>query len=331
MLYEPLDGGKVHCFLCSHHCRISDSKFGKCGVRQNLAGILYTHAYGELIASHVDPIEKKPLYHFFPGSTSFSVATIGCNFKCGFCQNWQISQIAEQRRGRRFGTELTPEKIVEGARNHSCRSISYTYTEPTIFFEYAYETAKLARAAGLSNVFVTNGFMTTQALDTIKPYLDACNVDLKSFSEEFYQKTCRGRLKPVLEMIRYMKESKIWIEITTLVVPDQNDDESQLNGIAEFIAETDPEIPWHISRFHPDYEFSDSPATPVETLERAYALGEKAGLKYIYMGNVPGKIVETRCARCNELMFRRKGFCTKTENFSSGRCLACGEPIAGIF
>jgi pyruvate formate lyase activating enzyme len=331
MLYEPLSKGKVHCYLCNHHCRIPDSKYGKCGVRQNQGGTLYTHAYGEVIAAHVDPIEKKPLYHFFPGSTSFSVATPGCNFSCGFCQNWQISQISEERRGRRFGTELSPEKIVEEARNRACRSISYTYTEPTIFFEYAYETAKHAKASGVSNVFVTNGFMTTQALDTIQPYLDACNVDLKSFSEEFYKKTCGGRLEPVLETIRHMKQLNFWVEITTLVVPGKNDDESQLAGIAGFIVEIDPEIPWHISRFHPDFEFNDSPATPVETLEKAYSIGKKAGLKYIYLGNVPGKAGDTRCPRCQDRMFRRRGFSTQTENFANGRCASCGTRIAGVF
>ncbi|MBE0480035.1 MAG: AmmeMemoRadiSam system radical SAM enzyme, partial [Dehalococcoidia bacterium] len=251
MLWEKTDEGKVHCFLCSHHCRIADTRVGVCGVRRNEAGELHTLVYAATISANVDPIEKKPLYHFLPGSTSYSIATIGCNFQCGFCQNWQISQAARQEGGLVSGYEMMPGEVVKEAQRFKCASISYTYTEPTIFFEYAYDTSRLAREAGLRNVFVTNGFMTREALDTIQPYLDAANVDLKSFREDYYKTICKARLKPVLDSITYMKELGIWVEVTTLIVPGSNDSEEELNDIAGFIAALDRDIPWHISRFHP--------------------------------------------------------------------------------
>ncbi|MBU1147414.1 MAG: AmmeMemoRadiSam system radical SAM enzyme, partial [Candidatus Omnitrophica bacterium] len=219
MLYKRLGDGKVRCGLCSHRCTIAEGKFGICGVRNNAKGTLYTHVYADVIASHVDPIEKKPIYHFLPGTFSYSIATIGCNFKCPFCQNWQISQTSLKVRSSEFGVrrpELKPEDIIECAKKNKCKSISYTYTEPTIFFEYAYDTARLAKEAGLSNIFVTNGYMTEDALKTIRPYLDAANVDLKSFREDFYRDMCKAHLEPVLNSIRIMKRLGIWVEITTL-------------------------------------------------------------------------------------------------------------------
>ncbi|MBU1146830.1 MAG: AmmeMemoRadiSam system radical SAM enzyme, partial [Candidatus Omnitrophica bacterium] len=273
--------GNVRCNLCSHRCVIAPDKFGICGVRQNQGGKLFTLVYADVIASHVDPIEKKPIYHFLPGTFSYSIATIGCNFKCAFCQNWQISQARDIH-----GYELEPEKVIKEAKRTGCKSISYTYTEPTIFFEYAYDTARLAKEAGLSNIFVTNGYMTEEALKTIRPYLDAANVDLKSFREDFYKNMCQAHLEPVLNSIRAMKRSGIWIEITTLVVPGKNDSEGEFKDIAEFIAGVDPEIPWHISRFHPDFKYLDSFPTPVETLKKAEGIGKAAGLRNIHLGNV---------------------------------------------
>jgi pyruvate formate lyase activating enzyme len=331
MLYEPADGKKVNCFLCNHRCRIADAGFGICNVRENREGVLYTHAYGRAIAVHIDPIEKKPLYHFLPGTSSFSFGAAGCNFQCGFCQNWQISQITKKEEQDLRGYELDPEEIVDMAQKAKCRSISYTYTEPTIFFEYAYDTARLARERGISNVFVTNGYMTSQALETIGPYLDACNVDLKSFRDEFYRKVCHGRLQPVLDSIRLMKELHIWVEITTLVIPSENDDEEELAGIARFIAGIDPGMPWHISRFHPDYEFSDSIATPLETLQRAYSIGEEEGLEFVYIGNVPGEAGYTECPHCRETLIRRRGFLVEENRLKDSRCPSCGAKIAGIF
>ncbi|MFQ6038697.1 MAG: AmmeMemoRadiSam system radical SAM enzyme, partial [Candidatus Aminicenantales bacterium] len=289
MLCEPLEGKKVLCVLCHHRCRIGPSKYGICGVRENREGTLVTHVYGNVIAAHVDPIEKKPLYHFLPGSTSFSIATIGCNFRCPFCQNWQISQASKNDGGRAHGEEYRPEDIVAVAQKHRCQSISYTYTEPTVFFELAYDTAKMASDAGLANVFVTNGYMSEEALETIEPYLDACNVDLKSFREEFYRKMCGAHLQPVLEMIQKMRERDIWVEITTLIIPGENDTDQELTRIARFIVDLDPGIPWHVSRFHPDFKVTDAPPTPVATLRRAYSIGKREGLRFIYVGHVLGE------------------------------------------
>lgn len=331
MLYKPLAGGKVECSLCSHRCKISGSEFGICGVRQNRDGRLYTHVFGEVIASHVDPIEKKPLYHFFPGSVSYSIATVGCNFKCGFCQNWQISQSDKKGANSMPGHELKPEEIVREARMQRCKSISYTYTEPTIFFEYAYETAKLAKAEGLYNNFVTNGYMTEEALRTIMPYLDSCNVDLKSFREDIYRRICKASLKPVLDSIRAMKRYGIWVEVTTLVVPGDNDSEEELRDIAGFIAGVDKNIPWHISRFHPDHNYAKREPTPLGTLKRAEDAGRKAGLRYIYIGNVLRESDDTLCYNCNNLLVKRSGYRSRIIGLKGSKCMQCRAVIKGVF
>lgn len=330
MLYEKQSEGIVHCHLCAHRCRIKPGKFGFCCVRENIDGVLHTHTYGRLIAQNVDPIEKKPLYHVLPGSYSFSVATMGCNFRCDFCQNWQISQIHGSGGPPRHGQPFSPQQIVDSAVEEGCKSIAYTYTEPTIFFEYAFETAKLARQQGLLNVFVTNGYMTTEALETIRPYLDACNVDLKSFSDDFYRKRCGARLAPVLQSIQRMRQLGIWVEVTTLVVPGQNDSEKELDDIAHFLADSDPAIPWHISRFHPNYKRTDASATPLETLQRAQELGRARGLHHIYLGNVPGTS-ETACPNCGAALISRAGFSTRVGAFDRGRCESCNAIIEGIW
>lgn len=331
MLYNDLPDEKVQCYLCNHKCTIAPSKFGICGVRQNREGKLFTHVYGEVIAAHVDPIEKKPLYHFLPGTTSFSIATIGCNFRCPFCQNWQISQASKRKEKGLSGCKLTPQEIVSQTKSHRCQSISYTYTEPTIFFEYAYDTAKLAKEVGLANIFVTNGYMTPEALELINPYLDACNVDLKSFREEFYKEVCQGHLQPVLDSIRLMKKLNIWIEVTTLVVPGENDGEEELTNIARFIAGLDPDIPWHISRFHPNYKFHDAQATPLDALRKALSIGKREGLRYIYIGNVLGESEDTLCPHCGRVLVPRHGFYIKTYKLKDSSCPFCGGHIAGVF
>ena len=332
LLYEKLENRMVHCYLCAHHCRIADSKFGFCGARQNLAGILYTHAYGRLAAAHIDPIEKKPLYHFLPGSESFSVATIGCNFRCGFCQNWQISQESfRDKQDSLTAQEVSPKEIVNSAIKNKCKSISYTYTEPTIFFEYALETAKAAKEKSLRNVFVSNGYMTKECLEMIRPYLDAANVDLKSFSSDFYKKVCYATLEPVLDSIKLMREFGIWVEVTTLVIPGENDTQDELAGLAQFIAGVDKNIPWHISRFHPDYKFTGHEGTPVETLEKAEKLGRKAGLKYIYAGNVYDFGNDTYCHSCNKLLIKREGFAILENSIKKSNCPFCNTAIPGIF
>ncbi|GAI65370.1 unnamed protein product, partial [marine sediment metagenome] len=254
MLYKKLDGGNVRCYLCGHRCKIAQTKRGICGVRENREGILYTLVYGMVVAENVDPIEKKPLFHVYPGSRSFSIATVGCNFSCTFCQNNDISQMP-QKTGKIIGREVTPDEIVERAVRTKSKTIAYTYTEPTIFFEFAYDTGRIAHDRGIRNVFITNGFMTVEAIEKISPYLDAANVDLKSFSDDFYKKRCGGRLQPVLDSLRKMKELGIWMEVTTLIIPTLNDTDEELKQIAEFILSLGPETPWHISRFHPQYKY----------------------------------------------------------------------------
>jgi pyruvate formate lyase activating enzyme len=330
MLYEKMESKFVHCYLCAHQCKIANSKFGICGVRQNIEGTLYTLVYAQAIAAHIDPIEKKPLYHFLPGSTSYSIATIGCNFKCGFCQNWQISQVSPGNDAFSAGYELMPQEVVNQAKKNNCLSISYTYTEPTIFFEYALDTAKLAKKAGLYNIFVTNGYMTKEALQTISPYLDAANADLKSFRDDYYRKNCKAHLQPVLDSIVHMKELDIWVEVTTLIIPGENDSPEELNQIAKFIAQVGKDIPWHLSRFHPDYQFIDYPPTPIDTFRKVKEIGKEQGLHYVYLGNV-GKGSDTYCHNCNKLLVKRVHFLVEKFNIEKGKCSSCRAEIAGIW
>jgi len=330
MFYEKLENADVRCFLCNHNCTIKPSKFGICGMRENIDGVLYTYAYGRVITANVDPVEKKPLYHFLPGSSSFSIATAGCNFQCAFCQNWQISQTSRKKDKSLSGHALLPEDAVAKAIKHGCKSISYTYTEPTIFFEYALDIARLAGEKGILNIFVTNGFMSLHALDVIRPFLDACNVDLKSFSDEFYKKICKGRLQPVLDSIAYMHKIGIWVEVTTLVVPGVNDSDKELSGIADFIASVDPNIPWHISRFHPDFKFTDTDPTPIETLEKAASIGQKAGLHFIYLGNVLGD-KDTICPKCKKVLISRRGYSIGRPEIKQGLCAFCSSPVPGVW
>lgn len=331
ILYETVEDKKVRCVLCAHRCLIRDGKRGICLVRENHEGTLYTQAYGRSISKGVDPVEKKPLYHFYPGSIAYSVATAGCNFHCRFCQNWQISQVLRDG-GSIYGVELSPAKIVNQAMETGCRSIAYTYTEPTIFFEYAYDTAKLARQAGLANIFVTNGYMTPEALEIIQPYLDAANVDLKSFDDTFYKKWAGAKLQPVLDTLKMMKQLGIWLEVTTLIIPTLNDSEENLNEIASFIAaELGVSTPWHISRFYPTYDLTDLPYTPEETLNRAHDIGLKAGLRYVYQGNVSGgKGGNTYCYNCGVLLIHRENYNVVANTILDGHCHNCRVDIDGV-
>lgn len=329
LLYKRLEGKKVSCFLCAHHCLIEDGGFGICQVRKNQDGTLYTFAYGSVAAANIDPIEKKPLFHMLPGSKSYSIAAVGCNFACGFCQNWQISQKKEADKLAVAFHQMLPEEIVASAIRYKCRSISYTYTEPTIFFEYALETAKLAKEKGLYNIFVTNGYMTKDALLMIKPYLDAANVDLKYFNEESYRKVCGAKLAPVLETISLMHKMGIWIEVTTLVVPGENDSKEELKGIASFLAGIGKEIPWHISRFHPDYKMTDLEPTPLEKLKEALAIGKDAGLYYVYVGNVLEED-RTYCYGCKKTLISRFGFEVIENNLENGLCPGCKRKLEGV-
>jgi len=328
--YEKLEDSKVHCFLCSQHCHIKSGKRGKCGVRENRDGSLWSLVYGRLIAQHVDPIEKKPLYHFFPGSRSYSIATAGCNFSCLFCQNADISQGPREHKTI-FGHGVPPEVIVEEAKQSNCKSISYTYTEPTIFMEYALDTSRLAHEQDIKNVFVSNGFMTEQSLQLIAPHLDAANVDLKAFADDFYKKQCGARLDPVLKTLERMKNAGIWLEVTTLLIPGLNDDESELRQLTRFLVELDHDIPWHVSRFHPTYRLTDRPSTPVSTLHMAREIGLEAGLRYVYTGNVPGDDGEnTFCHQCGSVLIGRMGFSLRKEGLERANCKNCGASLAGV-
>jgi len=289
LLYEKQKDKKVRCNACNHRCIIAESRRGICGVRENRDGKLYSLVYGKIIAEHIDPIEKKPLYHFMPGSFSLSIATVGCNFRCLHCQNADISQISKERpeEVEILGENMTPKKIIQDTLDNKCPSISYTYTEPTIFVEFALDCMKLAKENDLRNVWVSNGYMTKECLDLIGPYLDATNIDLKAFTEEFYQNVCGARLKPVLENLIEIKKRRIWLEVTTLIIPGENDSEKELKQIAEFIKkELGDDTPWHVSRFFPYYKMKDVPPTPVEKVYQAAEIGKKAGLKYVYPGNV---------------------------------------------
>jgi pyruvate formate lyase activating enzyme len=320
----------VRCVACAHRCLVRPGRIGICGVRQNRAGSLETLVYGRAAAVHVDPIEKKPLFHFFPGSLAYSIATAGCNFHCLHCQNWELSQ------GPHEGfdiptTALPPEQIVRQARESRSRSIAYTYTEPTIYIEYVHDTAKLAAAAGIANVLVTNGYETLEALDLLAPYVAAANVDLKSFDDTFYRRVCGARLAPILETIVEMRARGIWVELTTLVIPGLSDDPAMLDDLAHWIAtEVGPETPWHVSRFFPAYRLDEVRPTPHATVERTVTIGRDAELRHVYSGNMDGGDQDTRCAGCGAVLIGRRGYLTVRARLAGGRCTACGRTLAGV-
>jgi len=332
LLYEALDDGSVRCNLCSQRCVIPEGRRGICQVRENQAGTLQSLVYGRLIARHVDPIEKKPMFHLLPGSRAYSIATVGCNFRCRFCQNADIAQMPRDRDGLVMGNPCSPQEVVADALKHHCQSIAYTYTEPTVFFEFALDTAKRAHGQGLKNVFVTNGYMTTEALEAVAPFLDGANVDLKAFSDDFYKHQCGARLEPVKTTLRNLKRLGILAEVTTLLIPGLNDDPQELEALAAFLVnDLGPETPWHISRFHPTYRLTDRPSTPLESLRRAREIGVRAGLRYVYMGNVPGEDGEnTNCHKCGTLLIERWGFAIRHNGVVEGKCPECAEPVYGI-
>jgi pyruvate formate lyase activating enzyme len=331
-LYERLEDNKVRCNLCNHRCLIKEGKRGICGVRENQTGILQSLVYGRLIAQHVDPIEKKPLYHVMPGSLSYSIATVGCNFRCRFCQNADIAQLPADRKGMIVGDPYSPQDVVGAAQRANCQSIAYTYTEPTVFFEFAYDTAKLAHERGILNVFVTNGYMTSEALHMILPYLDAANVDLKAFNDDFYKEQCSAKRKHVMETLELMKSEGIFVEVTTLLIPGLNDDTGELQQLASFIVGSlGPETPWHISRFHPTYKLTDRPPTPAESIHQARRIGLEAGLRYVYSGNLPGDEGEnTICYSCGRPLIERLGYHISKNVITDGKCPKCGATIDGI-
>ncbi len=332
MFFEKENDDAVRCGLCRHGCLIPEGGSGICRVRQNRNGTLYSIFYGKPIALGVDPIEKKPLFHYKPGSQALSIATPGCNFQCDFCQNWDISQYGRGTSNRIPDKGVTPEAVVREAKRQRCASISYTYTEPTIFYEYAYDTARLAHAEGIGNSFVTNGYMTREALDAIAPYLDAANVDLKAFRKETYRNVMKAQLDGVTDSIRHMKELGIWVEVTTLIVPGMNDDPAELADIATFLVEIGRDIPWHISRFIPQYRRTDAKPTSIKALQGAYEIGRKAGLRYVYLGNVPGDESEsTFCYECGTRLIERSGYEVKQNRITNrNECPECHAKIDGV-
>jgi pyruvate formate lyase activating enzyme len=330
LFYERIEDGRVRCGLCRFRCLIANGARGICAVRENRGGTLYSLVYGKLCVENIDPIEKKPLFHVMPGSKSYSIATVGCNFHCRHCQNYSISQIERDAPIR--DVERSPQEIVQRARDNDCLSISYTYTEPTIFFEFAYDTARLAKESGLRNIFVTNGYISQEALAMVAPYLDAANIDLKGFSESFYRDVVRASLSEVLDSIIEYRKQGIWIELTTLIIPGLNDSDTELQHIAEFIVTNlGVDTPWHVTQFYPTYELTDRPRTPVDTLRKAREIGRAAGLRYVYEGNVPGEGGEnTWCPSCSTLLIERYGYSIGTNRLRNGACPDCGAVIAGI-
>jgi pyruvate formate lyase activating enzyme len=348
--YERLADGRVRCTLCPHDCRIADGSRGACAIRYNERGVLYTLVYDRIVASNLEPIEKKPFFHFKPGSLAYSVATVGCNQQCTFCQNWEIAQWPKEQLPRRLrgdrgedrvplailaqripGRPESPKAIVDAAVAAGASSIAYTFTEPTIYFELAYDTAVEARARGLKNLFVTNGYISEPALRKIATVLDAANIDLKFFREDSYRRISRAGLQPILDAIRLYHALGVWVEVTTLVIPGVNDSDPELRDIATFVRDVGPEVPWHVSQFYPAYEMLDRPATPVETLRRAREIGLSTGLRYVYEGNIPGQGHEhTICPACQTVVIERYGFKVNANRLRDGRCPACETEIDGV-
>ena len=331
-LYSSHGDGSLTCRICAHGCRLREGQRGLCVVHQNVEGRLVSLVYGRLVAEHVDPIEKKPLFHVLPGTLSYSISTLGCNFRCKHCQNSSISQLDRKENVAVSGVEKKPEEVVAAAVAAGCRSISYTYVEPTIFFEYAYDCCVLAAEKGIKNIFVSNGYMTEQAAELLAPFLSAINIDIKSFRDSFYKKVCGARLQPVLDSVKRLKELGVWLEATTLIIPGLNDSDKELSDIASFLASIDTSIPWHVTGFYPTYKMMDRDPTPVSTLKRARQIGLGKGLNYVYAGNRPGSGDEdTFCPVCNHRVIKRHGFRVDEMLLQAGCCPKCGENIPGVW
>lgn len=335
-LYKKLDEKTIQCTACSRYCTIKEGESGFCGVRKNKKGKLDLIVYEKPCAIQVDPIEKKPLFHFLPGTKSYSIGTYGCNFSCEFCQNWDISQAPREFRDRfekmiKTRVDLPPNRAVKEAMAANCKSISYTYTEPTIFSEYAYDIGVLARKEGLKNVYVTNGYQTRECWDYLGKFLDAANIDLKG-DDDFYKKLCgNASVKPIKDSIKYAKKLGIWVEITTLIIPGENDDVDFLKETAEFIHSVDPKMPWHVTAFYPQYKMNNKLPANLEILVRARVIGEEVGLKHVYCGNVISKYENTVCPKCKKVLIERWGFEVLKTNMIDGKCGYCKEKIGGVF
>jgi len=328
--YQPLPGGKIECQLCPRRCRVADRERGSCGVRENRGGVYYTLVHSRAVSANVDPIEKKPLFHVLPGSRSFSIATAGCNLECRFCQNWRISQFRpEQVEAER----LPPRRVHELARRTGAQTIAFTYSEPTVFYEYMLDTAQLSRESGIRSVAISSGYIEPEPLALLLPNLAAIKIDLKAFSERFYQELCRGRLQPVLERLQQIRRAGCWLELVVLLIPSWNDSPAELTALCRWVKrELGADIPLHFTRFHPTYRLRTLPPTPVATLRQAREIGRSEGLRFVYTGNLPGDPGEsTRCPRCDRLLVERTGFAVVANHLARGRCPGCNEPIPGVW
>lgn len=329
--WVPGDNNSLQCKLCPRNCVLGSRQRGTCGVRENIGGKLFTMVYGIPCAINIDPIEKKPLFHFLPGTTVFSIATAGCNLKCKFCQNWDISQSKPENTKN---TPLLPVEVVQAAKENGCPSIAYTYSEPVIFYEYMLETAKLARKERIKNTMHSSGYINPEPLKELCNYMDAANIDLKGFTESFYQEMCEGSLAPVLQTLRILKQKGVWLEITNLIIPTKNDDTTNIRKMCEWIRDSlGADVPLHFSRFFPMHKMKDLPPTPVSTLEKAYNIAKKVGLKYVYIGNIPGhKAENTICPSCRRTLIARKGYYIFENNIlSNGRCKFCSKKVPGVW
>jgi pyruvate formate lyase activating enzyme len=321
--------GAVKCELCPTECVLGDYQVGGCRVRINKGGSLFSLVYGKPCAVHIDPIEKKPFYHFLPGSAAFSIATVGCVLGCKFCQNWEISQASPEDVDF---YDLPPKEVVRKAVYSGCRSVTYTYTEPTVFYEYMYDTAVVARRYGVRNTVHTCGYIKEKPLRALSKYLDAADVDLKAFTEDFYGRICGGRLKPVLDSIVVLREEGVWLELTNLVIPTLNDDMREIRSMCKWVVQNaGPDVPLHFSRFFPYYKMKDLPRTPVRTLEAARETAMEAGLRYVYIGNYRSEAENTYCHDCRRLLIERIGYFVRQNRLTDGRCPYCGTDIPGIW
>jgi pyruvate formate lyase activating enzyme len=328
--YRKLPGGKIQCELCPWACTVDSGDRGKCEVRENRKGVYRSLVYGQVAARHVDPIEKKPFFHFLPGSAAYSIATVGCNFNCKFCQNWDLSQ----RRPEAVDAALvTADTVTDEARRAGCTVLSYTYSEPTVFNEFVFDVASAGRRAGLRSTVVSNGYIQKQPLLELTRVIDAYKVDLKSFDDGYYRKVCDGRLRPVLDTLVTLKANRVWCEIVVLLVPTLNDSEGELRGLSRWVVrELGPDVPVHFSRFYPQYKLRNLPPTPLETLERAWTVAREAGLRFVYLGNIPGHVAEnTACPSCGEILIERAGFQVSRNRLRNGRCFRCNGVVAGVW
>lgn len=331
ILYDKLPGSRVRCNVCQWRCVMAPSKLGVCKTRRNDNGTLSTLNYAQVTSATADPIEKKPLYHFFPGSLCYSLGSWGCNFHCSHCQNWQISCVETPQEMGRHLQNISPQQAIELTKGNNCQGISWTYNEPAIWLEYTLDSAKLAKKEGLYTVYVTNGYITPEGLDAMGPYLDAWRVDVKGFSDTLYKTLAKiSQWRGILDVAkRAMEKWGMHVEVITNVIPTMNDDQAQLEGIAQWIASDLGELtPWHVTRFHPHYHLNDLPPTPISTLEQAYDIGKKAGLKFVYLGNVPGHDKEnTVCYSCGKVVIRRAGYYTQVTGVNGSACKFCGAEL----